>query len=81
MYWNSCDYWGEWDEGCEVHLDSWFNGKGYKLICYMPNFIKKIYLRYYRWRDEIRWEKFIREQEQAEAEELENLDQLLEDVN
>lgn len=75
MYWNECDYWGEWDEGCELHYCGWFNGKGYKLICYMPIFIKKLYLRYYRWREEIRWEKFIREGELKE-----DLNQLMDEL-
>ena len=76
-YWNACDYWGEWDEGCLIYCDAWFNGKGYKLICHMPIFIKKIYLRLYRLIDDIRLEKHMREQE--EAEELDNLDQSLEE--
>lgn len=77
MYWSACDYWGEWDEGCLIHCDGWFKGKGFKLVCHMPVLVKKLYLKYYNWREEIRWERIVREQEEAEA--LDDLDQLLEE--
>lgn len=67
MYWNACDYWGEWDEGCEAHLDGWFDGKDHTLICKMPNFIKTIYLKYLRWKEERYWKKHIKEWEENDC--------------
>ena len=68
MFWSSCDYWGECDEGCELNLEGWFDGKGYKIICYMPKPIKKIFQKYYRWKEDRRWEKIAREQTEYEEE-------------
>lgn len=56
MYWWTQDYWGEFDEGCECHCDGLFAGK-YKMICHMPKFIKKIYQKYLRWKDEMYWRR------------------------
>lgn len=62
-YYSDCDYWGEWDEGCELHGYAWFDGKGYKLFCRLPKIIKKLYLKFYRWQDERHWYKEVKEQE------------------
>lgn len=56
MYWWTQDYWGEFDEGCECNFDGWFYGK-YKMICYMPKIIKKIYQKYLRWKDDMYWKR------------------------
>lgn len=66
MYWSSRDYWGECDEGCVCGLDGWFNGKNYKPICYMPIFIKKLYLKYVDWKDDRYWKKHIMDYEEDE---------------
>lgn len=58
--WSSCDYWGEWDEGCELNIKYYFSGKGCKLICRLPKFIKKLYLKFYRWKEDRRWERYER---------------------
>ncbi len=63
MYWNSCDYWGEWDEGCYLHLDGWFDGKDHRWICKMPILIKKFYLKYWFWKEERYWRKNIKQYE------------------
>lgn len=58
MHWQECDYWGEWDEGCEAFISAFFDGK-WSLICRMPVFIKKIYEKYIRYKTEKYWEKEI----------------------
>lgn len=63
MYWASCDYWGEWNEGCEAELDGWFDGKDYIFICKMPIFIKKIFLRYLKWKEDRYWKNYIKDYE------------------
>lgn len=68
MFWNERDYWGEWDESCELNLDGWFNGKDYKIICRLPHFIKRIYQKYRRWKEERYWKRYEKQYE----EEMEN---------
>jgi len=53
---NYCEYWGE---GCQTHFNGWFSSKYFKLFCHMPIFIKKLYLKYYGWREEKRWQKWL----------------------
>lgn len=64
LYWCTRDYWGEYDEDCMCHLEGWFDGKDYKIICYMPSFIKKIYKKYVLWKEERYWSKHVKKYEE-----------------
>lgn len=66
MYWSSCDYWGECDEGCMRGINAWFSGKNLKFICYLPAFVKKLYVKYLNWKDKRYWEKHIMDYEYDE---------------
>lgn len=66
MYWQAQDYLGEWDEGCELWFDGWFDRKDYGFICCMPRFVKSMYLAWYRFICEVRWLKELNESEDWE---------------
>ena len=68
MAWCTRDYWGEYDEGCELYLESYFDGEDYKWICKMPNFIKKIYQKYNDWKLERCLDKIIIDYKDKEIE-------------
>lgn len=57
MYWNSEDYWDEYDEGGYCNLEGLFTGEHYIWICYMPNFILKIFFKYWSWKEKRLWKK------------------------
>lgn len=70
MHWSSCDYWGEYDEGCMCGSYAWFSSKGYKFICHTPRFIKKMYVKYLNWKDERYWGKHYMDYDYDEDEDL-----------
>lgn len=70
MYWQGQDYLGEWDEGCELWLDGWFDGEDYSLICRMPRLIKRIYLAWYRFKCDVKCLKYLNECEDEEYGEI-----------
>lgn len=54
--WSSCDYWGEWDEGCELHNDYF----GFCKNAFLPHWIIRLKIKLWQRKEDRRFDAYSR---------------------